>query len=337
MQLSVAAPAPGQTVDDGHGLLVRGPDLTVYLLWHGQRLRVAVPEVLPALGYASVTPIAVGAGWLGVVPQGPDLTPLDVPQRGQRATTVDGREARIGQVFVAQAVGSDMQYYLMRAGGLAPVTPTDAALLLGDPDSVLAYPGGTVAAIPISAAAAAGASQGIATPRAGYPPSPPRLLSGSAAAATVCASYSPDAPAAVTMTVAASSVATGSVATGSLAAGSLAAGAGQAVTPPPRVDVNGGPVADQVAVPIGRAALVRAQAAPGVDGGTSYLVDDQGVKYPLNTPDVVTLLGYGGVAPIPLPAGLVQLLPTGPRLDPQDAAQTVPVMPGRSPPATGSG
>jgi ESX secretion system ATPase EccB len=175
VRLTVAEAVPGQTVDSGHGLLVRGPDQAEYPVWHGQRLRVTVPAVLPALGYASATPIEVGAGWLNAIPQGTDLVRMDVPGRGEQASDVDGHSTRVGQVFVAEAVGSGSQYFVMSPDGLQPITATDAALLLGDPDSAFAYRGAPVEAIPISPAVAADISSGSAAARPGFPtqPAPP--------------------------------------------------------------------------------------------------------------------------------------------------------------------
>jgi hypothetical protein len=52
-------------------------------------------------------------------------------------------------------------------------------------------------------------------------------------------------------------------------------------------------------------------------------VTDLGVRYPVPTAAVLGLLGYAGVSPVRLPAGLVALLPSGRALDP--AAALVPV------------
>ncbi|RSS54757.1 type VII secretion protein EccB, partial [Streptomyces sp. WAC06614] len=54
-------------------------------------------------------------------------------------------------------------------------------------------------------------------------------------------------------------------------------------------------------------------------GGTSYLITDAGVKYPLASAETAERLGYGGSEPVAVPAALLGLLPTGPSLDPARA------------------
>ena len=69
---------------------------------------------------------------------------------------------------------------------------------------------------------------------------------------------------------------------------------------------------DVVAVPPGRGALVSS-------AGVLSLVVDLGVRFPVPSADVATLLGYAGVAPLVLPPALVSLLPSGHALDPASA------------------
>ena len=73
---------------------------------------------------------------------------------------------------------------------------------------------------------------------------------------------------------------------------------------------------DLVAVGRGGGALVRALPAAGVSAtGALYLVTDAGVRYPL-TDAAATALGYGELVPEFLPHTLLDLLPSGPALDP---------------------
>jgi hypothetical protein len=77
--------------------------------------------------------------------------------------------------------------------------------------------------------------------------------------------------------------------------------------------------ASQVILPGGRGPLVAEQPAPGVTTtGTVYLITDQGIKFAL-ADSAQTALGYGDVAPMPVPAALLALVPTGPALDPRTA------------------
>ena len=84
--------------------------------------------------------------------------------------------------------------------------------------------------------------------------------------------------------------------------------------------------ADRVVVTPGRAAVVEALASPSAPHGALSLVTDLGVRYPLASTDVLTMLGYGGVAPVRLPAELVALVPSGRALD--QAAALTPIKPG---------
>jgi hypothetical protein len=68
--------------------------------------------------------------------------------------------------------------------------------------------------------------------------------------------------------------------------------------------------ADRVVVEPGRGAVVSA-----VPGALS-VVSELGTRYPVPGADVLTMLGYGGVAPARIPSSVVSLLPVGPALDP---------------------
>jgi hypothetical protein len=54
-------------------------------------------------------------------------------------------------------------------------------------------------------------------------------------------------------------------------------------------------------------------------GGTTVLVTDLGIRYALSNAEVSRALGISGAGSVPMPAGLVELLPEGPALDPQAA------------------
>jgi hypothetical protein len=76
-------------------------------------------------------------------------------------------------------------------------------------------------------------------------------------------------------------------------------------------------------VPAGGGAVVQAMPAPGASGGTLYVVTDEGVKFPLPDAGVLSALGLGGLTPAKLPSALLDLLRTGPTLDPKAATATV--------------
>lgn len=76
----------------------------------------------------------------------------------------------------------------------------------------------------------------------------------------------------------------------------------------------------QVALPPGAGALVGV--APG--GTISYFLVAGGRRYALASTEVAGMLGYSLSQAVLLPAGVVDLIPAGPALDPAQATKTVP-------------
>lgn len=274
-----SAPAGGTTLGDA-GVLASAPDGAVHLLWNGRRARVREPStVLGMLVWGAPQPVA--AALVSALPAAADIARVPIAGRGQPFAPLPG--ARVGQVFLVDG----RQHAVALAGGLAPVTPFQAALLIGDPATVERV--GQTSPTPLRpgefAALPKAAFPGIWD---GLPAEVPRLVTA-AAGGTLCA-----------------------VTGGGLVVGSA----------PPRgaaIAVSSPGLADEVRLPPGRGALVRSQPAPGAPDGVLYLVTDLGVRHHLPSADVLPVLGYGGVKPVPVPAEIVALLPTGPGLYPQAA------------------
>jgi len=74
--------------------------------------------------------------------------------------------------------------------------------------------------------------------------------------------------------------------------------------------------ADLLSLPPGKGALVRQASVSGEDQpeDTVFLITSQGYKYPLGE-GALESLGYGEVTPVPVPANMLALVPTGPLLD----------------------
>jgi len=294
------------------GVLVTNPDGTAYLAWQNTRLRINSRAALLALGYGTAQAAPVALGWLNALPAGPDLQAQQVPGRGGSGPPVMGLSTRVGQVLAVSGTDGKQDFFLVRQDGIAPLTRTDAALLLGDPGSAIAYPDGVVKPIPITAAALAAAprsSTDAVTP--GFPPEPPQLVNPSAEQRKVpCvrevfrSAAGPDLQ--VAFVDPAQVGATGVVAVG------------------PGRDAR---AADRVTVPPGGGLLVQAVPEPNVNTGALFLVNDLGVKYPLPTPDVAGALGYDVSTAVPVPAITLSFLPTGPVLDPEAAKQSQPAVP----------
>ncbi|AUS81320.1 type VII secretion protein EccB [Actinoalloteichus sp. AHMU CJ021] len=300
--LLVAGPG-GITLADGEGLLVVGPDDQTHLVWQGRKYRFPDGTIAAALGYDTVTPLRVTTSWINALPTGPDLGPPEVEGIGEPTAPIGNSPGVVGQIYqVDNPVIDATEFYVLRRDGLAAVSPTMASLALASPATATAYPAGGVRPIAIGPEALAGAPRSSA-PIAGtdHPNTPPTLvdLDGSASVRpcvrfTLGSTDGPD--------IAVSMVDRDTV---------------DGPVSPARGTEAGS--ADRVLVPPNSGVLVRDLPAPGVDGGTHYLVTDLGVKYPLASTQVAATLGYGGSRSVPVPGELLAALPTGPVLDPEQA------------------
>ena len=75
----------------------------------------------------------------------------------------------------------------------------------------------------------------------------------------------------------------------------------------------------RVVVRPGSAAVVVAVAAPGAAPGEISLVTDLGRRHAVPSAEALAALGYGSVTPVPVPSGLLAMVPEGPALDPAAA------------------
>ncbi|WP_344139280.1 type VII secretion protein EccB [Luedemannella flava] len=266
-----------------------------YLVWHRHRHAIRDKGVLGAL-WAGEPVLPVSPALINGLPPGPDLASLTVPDVGHPAAF--GR-AVVGQVLKYESVTGSVQFLIALADGLAPITPVQAGLLMGNG----ANSSGRATEITSGEFDRARKAAAPFTPGAG-PDLPAAVPALARAAGGVCASYVDDVtPPAVGVWREAPPV-VGEVRTGGVWQGAV--------------------VADVVRVAPGRGAVVEAASAPGAAGGALAVVTDQGVRYPVPSPDVLAKLGYAGVRPTRLPASLVALLPGGQALDPEAAAKPVP-------------
>ncbi|MFC8370614.1 MULTISPECIES: type VII secretion protein EccB [unclassified Streptomyces] len=298
----------GRRLGENEGLLVTGPDDAAYLLWQGSRLRLDErAKAAEALGYGDVTPRPVSAAFLDAFPLGPDLAPADVPGRGEKGPELGGRSTRIGQLFKVDVPGSAARYHLLTREGLVPLTDTGATLLLGDPRTrEKAYDGEAAAVVTLGADTLAGhlAPDARSSGTERLPAKPPKAVT----------------------------VATGSVSCAEVDSADSGVRVGTSVLPrnalPPAVQAPAPEVepgclkVDSIAVRAGKGALVRALSASGSAlGDTTYLVTDEGVKYRLLSQEAVKALGYEGVEARTMPSPMLAMLPSGPDLTPEAAAE----------------
>jgi type VII secretion protein EccB len=309
MSQLLIGPSPAGGTDLGSSALLAASGRAggqQYLLWRPpgkglERLRLG-PEVAGLLGLHS-DPVVAGQAALDGIPPGPDLVKITLNRDGKPSgKQVNGVPADIGQVYKV-----DRQFYVMLNTG------TDTGLVpIGDVTRRLLTGKGTDQAIVLDKLQAGDPVLTVKYEQEGYPNAVPLVYQTTSRAPATCLTYGGAEPLSPNV--------------------SLTVYDTDYDHLPGRLKVTGDPgvtqiqrgvqSVDRVVVDGGRGALVRALPAPGatVAGTTTYLITDQGRKFPVgDSPDVLASLGYGGVAPVPVSAALLALLPSGPMLDPQAA------------------
>ena len=293
IEKAVTGPRRDQPLDPAQAIVVSAGGES-FLVWRGQRLRLTQPWLARILGLDR-SPFPVETGWLESVPVGPDIAPVPVPGRGTAGPTVDGRRARVGELFVARVAGGPERQYLLQRDGLTELSPVGYATAAADPETSKVYGGrpaeptelspGAMAQLPVSRQPG---------PPAGLPERPPQFAElpsgGTWCVRQTMADHQVQVTADVPVT----------------AAGVVRDGVG--ITRTSRT-------AAAVAVQPGTGGLVRAGRLDQAAGSGFYLVTDAGTKYPLAAAAVASQLGYPPEGARPVPRRLLEMLPTGPVLD----------------------
>jgi type VII secretion protein EccB len=268
-----------------------------WVIWNGQRMPIQ-PNMIQALRTPStpvVTSVPVPSVWLNALPQGPAVTAPTIADKFATVTGPTGGSVQVGQVYQVSSPGGT-QYDVMLRGGLAAISPMQASLLESEPG---APPKATLALGQV-----ANHQSAVQVPSDGLPSNIPKVLTP-AASAPLCVVYSGGGTAA-TGTPLIGQVETG----GTVPAGGVATGI--------PADVG------QVTLPAGAGALVGADPGTGADSGViSYFLIADGRRYALAYKGVASMLGYNLSQAVLLPAGLVDLIPAGPSLDPALANRPV--------------
>jgi type VII secretion protein EccB len=268
-----------------------------YLIWRGHRHRIGRPDtVTVGLALRAETRARVGPALVDILPAGEAIAPLKVRAPGLASTAVPRRpELRTGQLVVAQTPAG-AQHYLVEKESLRPITELQYDIQLVAPTTAMAYPGVEPVGLPIGTAAAAEARMSTPSPSGAAPPPSSRPVF--AAGGPACVTY--DDNAAVPHVRVGGTLPPAAVPTGSRTSEGL-------------------PLADRVYVPPGRAALVETLPSRDATAGTLTLVTDQGRAHPLESRDILSVLGYARAHPVRLPASLVTRVPQGSVLSPAGA------------------
>jgi type VII secretion protein EccB len=300
------SPVEGKLLGAGQALLVSdgtSEDLVV----GGMRFRVPGTGQAAALGLSGQRVTRGSAPWLSAVPSGADLDFLTVAGAGQPGPKLGAASVPIGSVLLVSTPAlpsTTGEYYLVLKAGIASVTPIQAQLAMTAPVNRRA--GLTGKAVPVTADQLAGIPTASLPDRldsvAQQLTAAPRLVS-LPAASPVC------------------------LVTADNTTELLVAEPGTDITSQTAAPI-GGPGksgADLIGVPAGTGGLVSNR--PSGAAGTTYLLADDGIKYPVPSAAAQTALGFGKLAPVQLSTAVLALLPTGPALDPAAAQQIVSVLP----------
>lgn len=288
----------GRALPDDQAIIVQADDQP-WVLWRNKRMRVA-RDVVPALTSTTVVPKVAGK-WLNAVTPGTDFKAPTIPGLGQNTAGPQG-QGRVGQVFtVANVTGANAASYVLMSDGLARISDIEARLLREDAAVKKAF-GGAVNPISLQPDAFSQApkhQESITSPDLqGRMPT----FAQYSDTTPLCATYSDasgQAGAQVTL--------------------------GASLPPPPDNAYGGANNTDQLIFPPGGAALVGVLPSQGkLTTVTTFFLVTEGKRFALQSKDVAQKLGYtlatDGVA---VPAGVVELIPAGPVLDPTTARNSI--------------
>ncbi|MEC3980609.1 type VII secretion protein EccB [Amycolatopsis sp. H20-H5] len=267
--------APGA----GEYLVLASPAGEQYLVWHGQKFRLADPTVPVALGVDNLRPIAAPQVWLGSVPDGPTLAAADIEDAGKPGPDVSGERRKVGQLVRQRAANGAEQLYVVRKDGLAPMTATEFGLLSVRP--------GAAAPVDVSPQAVAAAPRSADTTLMNRLPDLAHATATVTGSSTVCVRQRPSGATVV----------------------------GAVVLVEAAVPASEEPGTVRALVKPGSGMLVASvPAPPGARVPDRFLITDQGIRYPLADNATIEALGFSGVAPVPMAGELLSALPGGPAL-----------------------
>jgi type VII secretion protein EccB len=304
--LLVGAEQPGAAADS---FLAVGPDGRRYLIWHGYRhLIQQQATVAAALALNDEAWLQVPSVWLDLIPSGPALGPISVPDAGSPSALL--RPGRVGTLYLVQTSTGQGQYYLLQRDRLMAISSLQYDVQRTAPATRKAYPGAVPEAVALDPAVVAQVSGGVGTTTSdsALPPTRPTFARPDSSAVSVCAVFSD-----------------GQFVPRFTLAGDLPSSGDAGVTT--GRGPSGLPLADVVVVPPGHGAVVESMASPAQPAGSGALsfVSDLGRRYQLANHDVLGVLGYDQSAVVRLPAELISRLPAGHALDP--SAATYPIGP----------
>jgi len=279
----------GRAVGD-EGLYVR--DATTggeFLLWHGHRYQLGGQAVAAALFASGVEPTDVGSAWLNALPEADRINEIVVPGAGDKSKAVAGR--KVGDVLTDRR-DAGRTNYLVLDDGLALLTPLQMDLLNSTRTiTPVPVPPNEIAKAPTSTRLTS------TSPAAQRPPERRPAQIPIPAESGLCAEFD----------------ASGDPAPGLAVVGGDTVGDTGIVTT--KQTGEGGTLADRVVMNGGAAVVVRDR-----ESGTYAVVTDQGKRFPVESAEALSMLGYGDAFAVTMPRALLSRIPTGPPLTRAGAA-----------------
>lgn len=268
---------------------------TDYVLWNGKRSRIDPTDrgVGVALGTDGLPARPISLGLLNAIPESAGLGQPQIQHAGDPVSW--SGSVRVGSVFSVQLSGGS-SYYVVLADGVQRITPLLADLIRTGSAGGAAVPTLT----PATLAAAPSTKNPI--PLDQYPATRPTFYS-TQQAPVICLDWS-------------GAAGDSSYAVYPTTALPLPAGAAPVPVPP---DSPAGSASAVYVAPNHGAVIGQVTGNAQASTGALFLVTDLGVKYPVVSKAALTDLGLGKTIN-PAPPSLLNLLPTGPTLDPAVAA-----------------
>ena len=306
-QLAQGNLSGGETFDDNEAMLVHTEDQDRYLLWGDRRMAMPDESAMTAMGWQTSDSMEVTSEFLNTLLAGPDFWHPDRSEFGEESgVNVGGSEIEYGT-----PVTDGGNFYVLvehdQEPQFAPIEETSAQLLDVDPEL------GDQTQITTAELSSVGIEAEV--DQDPFPESLDSLRTFDGTRPTVCGVYEPgrsndDAEVEITTFATAPSLLTDA------ADNQLFDDDGELVT--------GNPA--QIVMQGGVGSLVQAQPRPGETlTPAHYLVDDLGVTYELRDYNEVgetkNKLGYHETDPVGIPSSFLELMPSGPNLDPVEALQ----------------
>ncbi|GAA3283487.1 type VII secretion protein EccB [Dactylosporangium vinaceum] len=288
-------PAPADGELGGTSAVLAEDAGTTWLVMQGRRYRLT-GNTRAVLGLQDARPMVVPARVLDTLPEGPEIA-VPAVQHGAAPKVTLPVKANVGDVVQTEVAGQRPNFSLVQTDGLSPITPLTATLLLAADSRLVKAGAGAIDAV---------ASKGAVPGRPGWPKELPQAVDP-VRGQPLCVSTTPGTPpgdAAWAATV------------------SLPPAMPSVASAPPIATKLGTDsfLATSVAIVPGTGVLAQATTTAGQDGGYN-LVTESGQRFPIVSADAVARLQLNAAGAARLPLPFIALLPSGPALDPQAAAQ----------------